>query len=52
MKTITYQEAYSLYLKEGFDDIVPFEDTIEDDYVSFLRDRGFIIIEDCSTDSY
>ena len=41
---LTYREAFDLYLKEGYDDIMPFDDSHEGTFVEFLTARGYKVV--------
>lgn len=44
--TLTYKEAFDLYLKEGYDNIMPFDDSHEGTFVELLQARGYTIISE------
>lgn len=44
MKTITRKEAYTMYLDEDMDLVLPFESLFEYDYLEYLKTRGFVIV--------
>lgn len=45
-KYIRKEEAYDLYLEECYDEIMPFEDHKEPDFIEYLSNRGLIVISD------
>ena len=44
MKTITYEEAYDLYLRSYFDDIMQFDSDYEYCFITELYHRGLIVV--------
>ena len=45
-KYITKEEAYDLYLKQGYDEIMPFEDYKEPDFIEYISNHGLIVISE------
>ena len=42
-KKITEKEAYDLYLKYGYEDVVPFKSVRETDFLDWLKGMGWEI---------
>ena len=42
---ITENEAYELYLKSGLEDVMPFRDWSQHDYIGYLYDRGVVVLD-------
>lgn len=45
MKTISYTEAFELYLKSGLEDIMPFDSETEYSFIQYLQDKGLLAID-------
>jgi len=45
-KTILYDEAFRLYLNEGWDEVIPFQSSVEPDFLEQLELRGLHVITD------
>ena len=46
MKKITYEEAFRKYLDEDIDVIMPFEGYFGSNYISYLKKKGYVIVDE------
>lgn len=42
---ITTADAYEMYLREGYEDIMPFNSPYERDFLEYLGDCGIVVID-------
>ena len=45
-KVITRVEAETMYEQHQFYEFMPFESQIEDDFITYLADQGYEVIDD------
>lgn len=44
-KTITKIEAYKMYLKMNYDDVMPFDNSLEETFIRYIEKNGYKVIE-------
>lgn len=44
-KILTYEDAYLMYEQNRWDDVMPFESDYEEDFVSYLEDSGYTLVD-------
>ena len=45
-KTITYKEAFKIYLDDNWENIMPFDDSHEQTFIQYLEGLGYTILKE------
>ena len=43
-EVISTEQAYEMYLRSGLEETMPFDSSYEPNYLEWLADRGYIVI--------
>ena len=46
MRTITYEEAFRLYLAGHYDEVMPFDNSLEYTFIQKLANQGLIVVDE------